>query len=289
MTINLDDYRGTLALDLPWQAAAPTAVDDATAAKLAGYFATEACLRPDDAPPLHLLRALLTRRAPDPVPPDVQARLDALLAEQQAGVTHTADLPTVADRCPGSAYPAAEQTSLWRGDITRLGADAIVNAANAQMLGCFIPFHACIDNAIHWAAGPRLRADCNSIMRCQGHDEPTGTAKATRAYNLPSRFVLHTVGPIVRGPLTAAHAAALASSYRACLDLAAELSGVRTLAFCAISTGVFGYPKRDAARVALDTVASWLAEPGHAALRVVFNVFSAKDERVYLEALEGRS
>ncbi|HEY3189044.1 MAG TPA: macro domain-containing protein, partial [Solirubrobacteraceae bacterium] len=183
-----------------------------------------------------------------------------------------AALPRLSATHAGTGYPAAGATVLWRGDITRLGVDAIVNAANAQMLGCFVPFHACIDNAIHSAAGPRLREDCARVMDAQGHDEPTAVCKVTRAYNLPSRYVLHTVGPIVRGPLAHEHESQLADAYPACLEAAAEV-GARSIAFCAISTGVFGYPKEPAARTALAAVAAWLDVHPSALDAVVFNVF----------------
>lgn len=145
---------------------------------------------------------------------------------------------------------------LWQGDITQLNADAIVNAANKYMLGCFQPLHACIDNAIHSAAGPQLREDCETIMSNQKESEMTGGAKITRGYNLPAKFDLHTVGPIVpKGTeLTEKQKAELASCYQACLEVANEIGGIKTIAFCAISTGVFGFPKPDAANIAIKTV-----------------------------------
>ena len=181
-----------------------------------------------------------------------------------------------------------EAIALWHGDITRLRVDAIVNAANAQLLGCFQPFHACIDNAIHWAAGPRLREDCGRIMATQGHVEATGLAKITRGYNLPARFVVHTVGPIVHGHLTEGHRRELARCYRTCLDEAAEVGGIHTLAFCAISTGVFGFPKRPAAAVAIDAVSTWMEARPRMLSRVVFVVFSDEDRAAYTAALTGR-
>jgi O-acetyl-ADP-ribose deacetylase (regulator of RNase III) len=161
----------------------------------------------------------------------------------------------------------------------------IVNAANAELLGCFRPGHACIDNAIHAGAGPRLREDCARIIALQGHHEPTGYAKATRAYNLPSRYVLHTVGPIANGSVDNQHQYDLECCYRACLDVAAELQTVRSLAFCGISTGVFGYPKRPAAATAIRTVTAWLKTHPGALDLVVFNVFGDDDRRIYEDAL----
>ena len=246
----LDAYRGAVALDEPFERPAPAAphelpglvalVRDSLVADGGADRLARGGLQLVDLPPREQVRALLTVRDPAPLPPAVQHALDRVLEREalDRGVVDAASLA----RLPGRPAQA-----LWQGDITRLRIDAIVNAANERMLGCLRPFHRCIDNAIHMAAGPRLRTDTARIMGIQGTLEPTGTAKATRAYSLPSRFVLHTVGPIVHGPLTGEHAALLASSYRSCLDLAADLR-VRSVAFCAISTGVFGYPPVDAAR-----------------------------------------
>ncbi|MFC9131545.1 protein-ADP-ribose hydrolase [Streptomyces sp. NPDC057099] len=255
--------------------------------------AVRAGLRPgaadrlDDAAARRLLRAVLTVREPGPLPGGTARVLDALLSGERLarGTTDAASLPTLRDTLPSTAYRAADRTALWRGDITTLGADAVVNAANSALLGCFAPVHPCVDNAIHAAAGPRLRADCHTIMTRQGTPEPTGTAKITRGYHLPARYVLHTVGPIVDGPLRPQHDRALAASYRACLDLATEVDGLRTVAFCGIGTGVFGYPKKPAARTALDTVADWLdAHPGRLD-RVIFNVYADEDHAAYTHAL----
>jgi O-acetyl-ADP-ribose deacetylase (regulator of RNase III) len=239
--------------------------------------------------PRDALRALLTIRLPEPkLPDELHAMLDQLLAAEQRTrpATEATDLPSLRDTLPANTYPSAALCALWQGDITTLRADAIVNAANDALLGCFIPFHACIDNAIHAAAGPRLREACGRIMQSQGAPEPTGTAKITPGYHLPASYVLHTAGPIVRGPLRRDHADALASCYLSCLDLAAQTADIRSVAFCCISTGVFGYPKEAAARVALATVDRWLrAHPG-ALDRVIFNVFSPDDRAVYAKLVE---
>jgi O-acetyl-ADP-ribose deacetylase (regulator of RNase III) len=223
------------------------------------------------------LRALLTVRPPAPLTEEAQAAIDGLLRAERATrqTTYAEALPRFA---PGAA--------LWKGDITTLCVDAIVNAANARLLGCFTPFHACIDNAIHAAAGPRLRDDCHRIMTAQKALEPTACAKVTRGYHLPSRFVLHTVGPIVRGALTHEHCEALAQAYRACLEVAVETGSIRSLAFCAISTGVFGFPPEPAARIALSTTRDWLREHPGALDLVVFNVFSDADQATYEDALQ---
>ncbi|MEU1510766.1 macro domain-containing protein [Streptomyces sp. NPDC005811] len=235
----------------------------------------------------NLLRALLTVRDPGPLPEGADRELDALLgAERQLRPTVAArELPTIEEEFPGTAFPAAAETVLWRGDITTLAADAVVNAANSELLGCFRPLHPCIDNALHSAAGPRLRDDCHTIVAAQGAPEPTGTAKITRGHHLPARHVLHTVGPVVRGRPGARDAQALASSYRACLDLAAQVESLRTLAFCAVSTGVFGYPKEEAAPVALHAVADWLAARPGRFDRVVFTVYEEADEQAYRRAV----
>ncbi|MEM9777405.1 MAG: protein-ADP-ribose hydrolase, partial [Chloroflexota bacterium] len=173
------------------------------------------------------------------------------------------------------------QIALWQGDITSLKVDGIVNAANNRLLGCFQPLHSCIDNAIHTQAGVQLRDDCQTIMQKQAVPEPTGIAKITRAYNLPSKFVLHTVGPIVQGALTAKHDSDLRSAYTSCLDLSAEIDVIRSLAFCCISTGVFGYPQDKAAATAYQTVCSWLDQHPGRFDHIIFNVFTDQDRVLY--------
>ena len=180
----------------------------------------------------------------------------------------------------GVIDPPAQPVVLWQGDITRLRVDAIVNAANSRLLGCWAPMHHCIDNAIHSAAGLQLRAECHRLM--QGQLEPTGHARVTPAYNLPSRYVIHTVGPIITAPQPSPEQEGqLASCYRACLQ-AAEEHGCRSLAFCCISTGEFRFPQRLAAQIALGTVA---AHRGPSLQTVVFNVFKDSDYAIYRELL----
>lgn len=172
---------------------------------------------------------------------------------------------------------------LWRGDITRLKVGAIVNAANSGMTGCYRPNHACIDNCIHTYAGVQLRQKCAEIMETQGYEEPTGQAKITPAYNLPCDYVLHTVGPIVQGRLTKEHERLLASCYRSCLKLAEE-NKVTSIAFCCISTGVFMFPNKRAAEIAVSTVKQYKAETG-SKIKVIFNVFKEEDEGIYARLL----
>ena len=179
--------------------------------------------------------------------------------------------------------------TVWRGDITTLDADAIVNAANSQMLGCFVPNHRCIDNAIHTYAGIQLRLACKRIMDEQGHEEPTGAAKLTPGFNLPAVHVLQTVGPIVPTGIPSAHdRELLASCYRSCLELGAA-HDLRSVAFCCISTGEFRYPNREAAQVAINTVRAFKSEqPNHSQMKVIFNVFKPVDEQIYRDLLASR-
>lgn len=237
------------------------------------------------------LQVLLTVRQPrPPLPAEILTMLDRLLQRERTRRRETAPtaLPSVADAFPGTRYPDANRVTLWLGDITTLAADAIVNAANDELLGCFNPFHACIDNAIHSQAGPRLRSDCGVIMELQKHHEPVGSSKITRAYNLPSRFVLHTVGPTCSAGTETPSAEAtelLAGCYRGCLDLAAQLPSIRTIAFCCISTGVFGFPREPACDIALKTVAQWMERHPRRFDRIIFNVFSEADLARYAARL----
>lgn len=186
----------------------------------------------------------------------------------------------------GEATPSPNdpRLCLWRGDITTLAADAIVNAANSQMLGCWAPLHYCIDNAIHTFAGVQLRMECARLMAEQGHDEPTGQAKVTPAYNLPSKRIIHTVGPIANGNPTDEHRMQLVSCYESCLD-AANAENLSSIAFCCISTGVFGFPQCEASEIAVRTTRSWL-DAHDSNITVVFNVFGEKDEQIYREILD---
>lgn len=221
-----------------------------------------------------LLRSLFNIRMPKEASGEFLRIQDQYLQEEnrRRGITDIADLEPVQD----GIY-------LWQGDITTLNCGAIVNAANSQMLGCFQPCHGCIDNAIHTFSGIQLRNVCNKIMRKQGHDEPTGQAKITPAYNLPCQYVIHTVGPIVGGRLTEKDCELLKSCYLSCLKLA-EDNGVKSIAFCCISTGVFGFPQRKAAQLAVDTVRAYKAETG-SKIKVIFNVFRDDDLAIYLEIL----
>lgn len=172
---------------------------------------------------------------------------------------------------------------IWKGDITRLKVGAIVNAANSGMTGCYQPCHNCIDNCIHTYAGIQLRFKCAEIMEEQGYEEPTGQAKITLAYNLPCDYVIHTVGPIVQGKLTEKHEKLLASCYQSCLEIA-DVNRVDSIAFCCISTGVFMFPNKRAAEIAVKTMKEYKEKTG-SSIKVIFNVFKEQDEEIYRELL----
>ncbi len=289
MTPTLSDYRSLIALDEPFVAPPPLSAEEAPRVT---REVLDLLLQGERAPwlvrllkPLarvsdrDALQALLTARPARPfLSEELHGLLDRLLAFErlQRPCVEAMDLATVTS------------LSLWQGDITTLRVDAIVNAANDALLGCFQPFHRCIDNAIHAAAGPRLREDCARLMELQGFREPTGHAKITRAYHLPARYVLHTVGPIYgeAGEEPGARdREALEASYHSCLELAAALPEIRSLAFPCISTGVFGFPARAASRIAVDTVSAWCAQHPGRFDRVVFNVFLDSDLALYQERL----
>lgn len=240
-------------------------------------YKTQAKLFPQDtAAQRRLLRSLMNVRPPMPLQKEFLAVQDALLSDecQERGVVEVDTLPVAA---------VDPRLAVWQGDITRLAADAIVDADNSALLGCFCPCHGCIDNAIHSAAGLQLRDECNAIMTAQGHPEPTGRAKLTRAYNLPAKYVLHTVGPIVQGRVTRRDREELAACYRACLALAAE-HGLASVAFCCISTGEFHFPNQEAAEIAVKTVADFL-QTQSSIRKVIFNVFKDIDAELYRNLL----
>lgn len=229
-----------------------------------------AVVRTDD--PWLEFRALVNVRPPWPASDRFLAAQDELLQ----GMIAEAGIHGIDD---ARISPIDPRLRLWRGDITTLAADAIVNAANSQMLGCWTPLHYCIDNAIHTFAGVQLRIECARMMEEQGHDEPTGCAKTTPAYNLPAKRVIHTVGPIANGRPTDAHGKQLESCYTSCLDAAAA-ENLHSIAFCCISTGVFGFPQQEAAEIAVRTVRAFL-DARNSGISVVFNVFGEKDEQIY--------
>ena len=223
----------------------------------------------DEAEQFNLYRSLVNVRMPATVSKEYLKIEDEFLREETAkkGIT------------PVSSLAFGNDIAVWQGDITTLECDAIVNAANSQMLGCFVPCHRCIDNCIHTFAGIRLRAECEKIMREQNSPEPTGRAKITPAFNLPCRYVIHTVGPIVMGSVTDEHKSLLASCYEECLKLADEKE-LDSIAFCCISTGEFHFPNELAAEIAVNTVENYKKKTG-SEIKVIFNVFKDRDRDIY--------
>ena len=221
-----------------------------------------------------LLRGLMNLRAPQHAEADFLQMQDTYLQGENAakGITDAADL-----------VPIQPGLYIWQGNITTLQCDAIVNAANSGMTGCYVPNHRCIDNAIHTFAGVELRLACAELMEQQGYPEPTGRAKITPAFNLPCKYVLHTVGPIIDGRVTKADKELLASCYRSCLELAAE-NGLESVAFCCISTGEFHFPNEQAAQIAVETVKEFLKKQT-SVKKVIFNVFKDLDKAIYEKLL----
>ena len=221
-----------------------------------------------------LYRSLVNIRPAMPASDDFMRIEDKFLTELTAskGITDIADL-----------VPIEDKIYLWKGDITTLKCGAIVNAANSGMTGCYQPCHNCIDNCIHTFAGIRLRLECSEIMKKQGFPEPTGQAKITSAYNLPCGNIIHTVGPIVQGQLTDEHCNLLESCYKSCLDIAFR-NKIKSIAFCCISTGVFGFSQEKAAEIAVHTVRKFLKSYD---IEVIFNVFTEKDDEIYKRLFYG--
>ena len=227
-----------------------------------------------------LIRSLMNCRPPVPLSESLLKAQDNELQRQlvEKGIVELNQV---------KVSPTDHRLLLWQGDITQLSVDAIVNAANSQMLGCFIPLHSCIDNAIHSAAGIQLRLECNELMKKQGYPEPTGSAKITRGYNLPSKYVIHTVGPIINnGTVTPEDEYQLASCYQSCLQLADE-NKLRSIAFCCISTGEYRFPNQLAAEIAVRTVREYFTiSPDTGIETVVFNVYKDIDYSIYCKLLK---
>ena len=224
----------------------------------------------------NLLRSLMNVRPPKPVSEKFLEIQDAYLTERniERGITDISELTPV---------KSDPRLYIWQGDITTLKCDAIVNACNSQMLGCFSPMHACIDNFIHTYAGVELRLKMYEIMSEQGHEEETGKAKITSGYNLPAKYILHTVGPIIQWGVTKEDEELLASCYRECLKLASD-TGVESIAFCCLSTGVFRFPQQRAAEIAVDAVRQYLDKDSRIK-KVIFNVFKDEDLKIYNKLL----
>ena len=238
-----------------------------------------------------VLRSLMNIRMPRRMDARVTEVQDEYLKERirENGIVMLPQIPTIAAR--GSTHAFADHISIWQGDITRLAVDAIVNAANSQMLGCFVPMHTCIDNCIHTFAGIQLRAECNRQMNQlrakygPDYEQPTAVPMLTDGYNLPAKKVIHIVGPIVEDRLTTALEQDLAVCYKNTLDMCLE-NGLHSVAFCCISTGVFHFPNKRAAEIAVQVVTEWLFEHPNAMERVIFNVFKDEDKAYYEAELQ---
>jgi len=248
-----------------------------------GWADSNARIPEDAASKRHLLRTLMNLRPPLPARPELIELQDRFFTVERAlsDITDPYRLPAIWETFGNVNVPFQNQLALWKGDITALAADAIVNAANSKLLGCFIPHHRCIDNAIHSSAGIQLRLECHEIMNRQEIDEPVGQSKITRGYNLPAKYVLHTVGPTIYGEVSAHDKAQLASCYTACLDQVVKCKDIQTIAFCCISTGEFRFPKNLAAQIAVNTVSHWLKKSNHQLDRVIFNTFTQEDYDLY--------
>lgn len=229
-----------------------------------------------------ILRSLMNIRMPKRLSDDVLAVQNEYLTgrAEEKGVVRLSDIPVIKDGL-----------SIWQGDITRLAMDAIVNAANSRMLGCFIPMHTCIDNCIHTFAGVQLRAECNRQMNQlrerfgRDYEQPTAVPMLTDAYNLPAKKVIHIVGPIVQGGLTPALEKDLADCYRNTLDMCKD-NELKSVAFCCISTGEFHFPKKRAAEIAVHTVEKWMSDHPGVMERVIFNVFKDEDKEHYEKLIQ---
>lgn len=238
-----------------------------------------------------IIRSLMNIRMPRELPDELVDLQDEYLQEEREakGIVKLVDIPTIKETF-NSKFPYAEKISLWQGDITRLEVGAIVNAANSQMLGCFVPCHRCIDNAIHSAAGLQLREECSHIMRRRrlkygrNYEEPTGTATLTSGYNLPCNYVIHTVGPIVYGQLNDMLCKDLQNCYENVLKCCLE-HDIKSVAFCCISTGEFHFPNDKAADIAWKTVTAFLEKHSDCMERIIFNVFKDSDLELYKKVL----
>ena len=237
-----------------------------------------------------VMRSLMNIRMPGPLPAGFLEIQDEFLREEarEKGIVGLSDIPTVKEQY-GSSALFGGRISIWQGDITRLQVDAIVNAANSRMLGCFVPCHGCIDNAIHSAAGLRLREACSRYMDDRhredpDYEEPTGRAVLTPGFCLPCRYVIHTVGPVVGMRLTEELKQDLRNCYVSCLEAAAD-QGLRSIAFCCISTGEFHFPNDKGAEIAVDTVTKFMKQRETVFDRIVFNVFKDGDRELYEKLL----
>ncbi|MBR3654409.1 MAG: protein-ADP-ribose hydrolase [Elusimicrobia bacterium] len=239
-----------------------------------------------------LLRSLMNVRPPKETSGEILKVQDEYLTERnkEKGIVYLKDIKTIKETI-NSKHPYSQKISIWQGDITKLSCDAIVNAANSQMLGCFVPMHTCIDNCIHTFAGVQLRYECNKIMNefrkqyGDDYEQPVAVPIITDGYNLPAKKVIHVAGPIVTGILTKSLEQDLKKCYKNILDICLK-NNLKSVAFCCISTGVFRFPNERAAEIAVETVIDWLKQNGNKIDRVVFNVFKQEDKFCYEHFLQ---
>lgn len=238
-----------------------------------------------------LLRSLMNIRPPKETSAEILKIQDEYLTERnkEKGIVYLKDIKTIKETI-NSKHPYSDKISVWQGDITNISCDAIVNAANSQMLGCFVPMHTCIDNCIHTFAGVQLRYECNKIMNefrkkyGKDYEQPTAVPIITDGYNLPAKKVIHIAGPIVIGKLTQSLENDLANCYKNILDMCLE-NNLKSVAFCCISTGVFRFPNKRAAEIAVETVTNWLKQNENKIDRIIFNVFKSEDKLFYEQLL----
>jgi len=239
-----------------------------------------------------MLRSLMNIRPPKENSEEFLKVQDEYLAERNKakGIVYLKDIKTVKETV-NSKHPFSDKISVWQGDITNLSCDAIVNAANSRMLGCFVPMHVCIDNCIHTFAGVQLRNECNNIMNKfrekngKDYEQPTAVPIITDGYNLPAKKVIHIAGPIVSKRLTETNIQDLKNCYKNILDMCLK-HNLKSVSFCCISTGVFSFPNKKAAEIAVETVTNWLTQNKDKIDRIIFNVFKDEDKICYEQYLK---
>ncbi|MBO7431573.1 MAG: protein-ADP-ribose hydrolase [Elusimicrobia bacterium] len=239
-----------------------------------------------------LLRSLMNIRPPKETSAEILKVQDEYLTERnkEKGIVYLKDIKTIKETI-NSKHPYSQKISIWQGDITNLSCDAIVNAANSKMLGCFTPMHICIDNCIHTFAGVQLRYECNKIMNefkkkfGTDYQQPTSVPIITDGYNLPAKKVIHITGPVVIGKLTKNLEIDLKKCYKNILEKCIE-NNLKSVAFCCISTGVFRFPNKRAAEIAVETITSWLKQNENKIDRIIFNVFKPEDKYCYEQFLQ---
>ena len=195
-------------------------------------------------------------------------------------ITDVADIQPAKELLKVTNLKYEDKICLWKGDITTLKIDAIVNAANSQGLGCFVPMHSCVDNIIGSNAGVSLRLECNKVMKEKNYFLPTGKAFITKGYNLPAKYVIHTVGPIIYEEVTEKEEQELINCYINSLKLAIQ-NGIKTIAFPCISTGKFRFPKTQACKLAIKAVEEFLDTHNDEIDKIVFNIYIEEDYEIY--------